>query len=35
MREIGNLVITLENEKRKDIEIGTKTFDEVRKNLGH
>ena len=35
MRKIGDLVITLENEKGKDIEIRTKKIDETRKNLGH
>ena len=35
MRKIGDLVITLENEKGEDIEIRTKKIDEARKNLGH
>ena len=35
MRKIGDLVITLENDKREDIEIRTKKIDEARKNLGH
>ena len=35
MRKIGDLVITLENEKGDDIEIRTKKIDEARKNLGH
>ena len=35
MRTIGDLVTTLENEKREAIEIGTKKIDEARKNLGH
>ena len=35
MRKIGNLVITLENEKGEDIKIGTKKVEKVRKNLGH
>ena len=35
IRKIGDLVITLENEKREDIEIRTKKIDEARKNLGH
>ena len=29
------MVITLENEKREDIEIRTKKIDKARKNLGH
>ena len=35
MRKIGDLFITLMNEKGEDIEIRTKKIDEVRKNLGH
>ena len=35
MNKIGDLVITLENEKGEDIEIRTKKIDEARKNLGH
>ena len=35
MRKIGDLVITLENEKVEEIEIKTKKIDEARKNLGH
>ena len=35
MRKIGDLVITLENEKGEDIEIRTKKIDETSKNLGH
>ena len=35
MRNIGDLAITLENEKGEDIEIRTKKIDEARKNLGH
>ena len=35
MRKIGDLVITLENEKGEDIEIRTKKIDKARKNLGH
>ena len=35
MRKISDLVITLENEKGKDIKIRTKKIDEARKNLGH
>ena len=35
MRNIVDLVITLENEKGEDIEIRTKQIDEARKNLGH
>ena len=35
MRQIGDLVITLENEKLEDIEIRTKKINEARKNLGH
>ena len=35
MRKIGDLVITLENEKGKGIEIRTKKIEETRKNLGH
>ena len=34
MRKIGDLVITLKNEKGEDIEIRTKKIDEARKNLG-
>ena len=34
MRKIGDLVITLENEKGEDIEVRKKN-DEARKNLGH
>ena len=33
MRKIGDLVIILENEKGKDIEIRTKKINEARKNL--
>ena len=35
MRKIGDLVITIENEKGEDIEIKTKKIDEARKNLGN
>ena len=35
MRKIGDLVITLENEKGEDIKIRTKEIDKARKNLGH
>ena len=35
MRKIGDLVITLEDEKGEDIEIRTKKIDTARKNLGH
>ena len=35
MRKIGDLVITLENEKGENIEIRTKKIDEARKNLCH
>ena len=35
MRNIGDLVITLENEKGEDIKIRTKKIDKARKNLGH
>ena len=35
MRTIGNLVITLEDDKEEDIEVRTKKIDEARKNLGH
>ena len=35
MIQIGDLVITQENEKGEDIEIRTKKIDEARKNLGH
>ena len=35
MRKIGDLVITLEDEKGEDIEIRTKKIDKARKNLGH
>ena len=35
MRKIGDLVITLENEKGEDIEIRTKKIDKARKNLGY
>ena len=33
MRKIGELAITLENEKGEDIEIRTKKIDEARNNL--
>ena len=35
MRKIGDLVVTLENEKGEDIEIRTKKINEAQKNLGH
>ena len=35
MRKIGDLVITLENEKGEDIKIRTKRIDKARKNLEH
>ena len=35
MRKIGDLVITLENEKGEDIKIKTKKIDKARKNLEH
>ena len=35
MRKISDLVITLENGKREDIEIQTKKIDKAQKKLGH
>ena len=35
MRDIGDLIIILKNEKNEDIEIRTKKIDEARINFGH